>query len=65
MTVLDLAPERRALALRKIDMMHRVIAIASGHTEAEAAASALNRKERIQNAVGAIEVSGGGAGGSG
>jgi hypothetical protein len=65
MAMFDLAPERRKVALRKIYAMHCVIAVARGHTEIEAAASALDMRGRIEGAMLAIEVSGGGADGRG
>ena len=65
MTVIDLSPERRMEALDKIYAVHHVVAVAKGHTEAEAAASARDMMGRIEGAIRAIEVSGGGGGGRG
>jgi hypothetical protein len=63
MEIMECEPESRREAVRKAGVVYIAIALAGGRSETEAAEFASQMQRLIGNAVSAIEVSGGSAGG--
>jgi hypothetical protein len=63
--IMGLDPERRAEGIMKAADMFAMLAEADGVSPVDAAVFGLGMRRRIEDAIRAIEVSGGGAGGRG